>query len=237
MKKIIVSTALLTFFAFSIQSFGLKSTPGPLKTEQETTPNGFLVENYTVRDKAIYKKYSQAVNKLWSQYKGELIIYDQNSKAAEQNPGSVIAVIKFASVSDAQKCYSSPQYTALKKLRLSSTEDSSVLLVQSGLVDPLPNNTGKPHGYMIANYEINNQAVFQKYMDAAGTLAPKYNGAVTVFDFNAKVLEGNGKPVFGVAEFNSLSEAEKFYNSSEYSSARRFRITSTEGTVLLAQSK
>ena len=236
MKKIIGYTALLILLTFSIQSFGLKNTVSSLNAVQEPTPNGFLVANYVVRDKLIYKKYSKAVNQLWSKYKGELIIYDDASKAVEGNPGSVITVVKFQSVIDAQKCYNSSEYTALKKLRLASTK-GSVLLVQSGLPAAPSDNKKKPHGYMIANYEIKNQAIFQKYMDAAGTLAPKYNGAVTIFDFNAKILEGNGKPVFGVAEFNSLDEAEKFYYSLEYTAARRFRITSTEGTVLLAQSK
>jgi len=94
----------------------------------------------------------------------------------------------------------------------------------------------QPHGYMIANYNNNNKETFQKYMDAAGNLAPKYNGAVTLFDFNAKTLEGNPKSVIGVAEFHSLADAKRFYNSPEYTAARKFRIASTEGSVLLAES-
>ncbi|MCP2025818.1 uncharacterized protein (DUF1330 family) [Flavobacterium sp. HSC-32F16] len=225
---------LLIALTFSVLSFGLKNTTVSTKADQQTVPNGYLVMNYNVRDRVIYKKYTKAVNQLWTKYKGELIIYSTVSKSVEGTPGSVVAVVRFPTIADAEKCYNSSQYTALKKLRSASTE-GSVLLAESNMPAVISRNQIKPHGYMIANYEIKNQATFQKYMDAAGTLAPKYNGEVTVFDFKAKVLEGKGKPVFGVAEFNSLIEAEKFYNSQEYTLARRFRITSTEGTVLLAQ--
>ena len=49
----------------------------------------------------------------------------------------------------------------------------------------------QPRGYMIANYDIKDQAGFQKYMDAAGSLAPKYHGTVTVFNLNATAVEGH----------------------------------------------
>jgi uncharacterized protein (DUF1330 family) len=94
----------------------------------------------------------------------------------------------------------------------------------------------QPHGYMIANYTINDQETFQKYMEAAGSLAPKYNGKVIIYDVTTRTLEGNPKSVIAVAEFPSLAEAERFYNSPEYTAARKFRIASTEGWVLLTSS-
>lgn len=94
----------------------------------------------------------------------------------------------------------------------------------------------QPHGYLVANYTVNDQATYQKYMEAAGPLAPKYNGKVIIYDVNSRTLEGNPKTVFGVAEFPSVEEAERFYNSPEYTAARKFRIASTEGSALLASS-
>lgn len=47
-----------------------------------------------------------------------------------------------------------------------------------------------PHGYMIANYQVNDQATFQRYTEAAGSLAPKYGGKVIVFNLNATAVEG-----------------------------------------------
>jgi uncharacterized protein (DUF1330 family) len=38
-----------------------------------------------------------------------------------------------------------------------------------------------------------------------------------------------------VAEFPGVAEAERFYNSPEYTAARKFRIASTEGSVVLVE--
>lgn len=90
-------------------------------------------------------------------------------------------------------------------------------------------------GYMIANYEIKDQATFQKYMDAAGPLAPKYNGKVTIFNLKSTGVEGAPKSVMAIAEFPSLTQAQRFYNSPEYSEAKKLRIASTEGSVVITE--
>ena len=101
---------------------------------------------------------------------------------------------------------------------------------------PSTSKAPQPHGYLVANYTVHDQATFQKYMEAAGTLASKYNGKVIIFDVNTRTLEGNPKSVIAIAEFPSVADAEQFYNSPEYTAARKFRIASTEGSVLLAES-
>jgi uncharacterized protein (DUF1330 family) len=93
----------------------------------------------------------------------------------------------------------------------------------------------QPLGYMIANYQINDQAVFEQYLDAAGALAGKYGGRVIVFNLNATAVEGSPRSVMAIAEFPSLAEAERFYNSPEYTAARQFRIASTEGSVIITE--
>lgn len=93
----------------------------------------------------------------------------------------------------------------------------------------------QPHGYMIANYEIKDDAIFQKYMEAAGPLAPKYHGKVIVFNLKSTAVEGNPKSVMAIAEFPSLADAQQFYNSPEYTEAKRFRIAATEGTVVITE--
>ena len=76
-------------------------------------------------------------------------------------------------------------------------------------------------GYPIANFTVKDQAVFNKYMKAAGTLPPKYNGKVIIYNENPTVLEGNPQTVIAVVEFSSLAEAERFYNSAGYTAARQ----------------
>ncbi len=92
-----------------------------------------------------------------------------------------------------------------------------------------------PRGYLVANYTIHDQETFKKYMEAAGPLAPKFNGQVIIYDVKARTLEGNPKSVMAVAEFSSVAEAERFYNSPEYTAAKKLRIASTEGSVVLAE--
>lgn len=93
----------------------------------------------------------------------------------------------------------------------------------------------QPHGYMIANYEIKDQATFQKYMEAAGPLAPKYGGKVIVFNLKAPAVEGHPKSVMAIAEFPSLADAQRFYKSPEYTAAKKLRIAATQGSVVITE--
>lgn len=56
---------------------------------------------------------------------------------------------------------------------------------------------------MIANYEIKDQSTFQKYMEAAGPVAPKYGGKVIVFNLKAPVVEGKPKSLERLKGFNN----------------------------------
>ena len=90
-------------------------------------------------------------------------------------------------------------------------------------------------GYMIANYTITDQAGFQRYMDAAGSLAAQYGGKIIVFNLNATAVEGKPESVMAIAEFPSLADAQRFYGSPEYTEARKFRMASTKGSVVITE--
>ena len=96
-------------------------------------------------------------------------------------------------------------------------------------------DAAQPHGYMIANYEIIDQETYAEYMEAAGPLAPQYGGRIIVFNLDSTGVEGDPQSVMAIAEFPSLADAERFYNSPEYTEARKFRIASTEGTVVITE--
>lgn len=87
---------------------------------------------------------------------------------------------------------------------------------------PISPPKAQPLGYMVISYDIKDQAEFKKYMDAAGTLAAKFNGKVTIFNMNVKGEEGKPRSVFGMVEFPNLADAERFYRSPEYTAARKF---------------
>lgn len=91
-------------------------------------------------------------------------------------------------------------------------------------------------GYLIANYVIHNEEIYQKYIAAASVLNVHFRPNAIVYDRNAKVVESGMKRVIAIAEFESLEAAERFYYSLEYQEAMKYRIASTEGSVLLAES-
>lgn len=95
---------------------------------------------------------------------------------------------------------------------------------------PTSASTALPHGYMVISYDIKDKIMFQKYMDAAGSLAAKFNGKVTIFNMKVTGAEGKPRSVFGMVEFSSLADAQRFYDSPEYTAARKFRIAATKGT-------
>lgn len=90
-------------------------------------------------------------------------------------------------------------------------------------------------GYMIANYTISDQAGFQKYMEAAGSLASRFGGKIIVFNLNATAVEGKPESVMAIAEFPSVADAQRFYQSPEYTAAKQFRIAATKGSVIITE--
>ncbi|MFB9983184.1 DUF1330 domain-containing protein [Mesorhizobium kowhaii] len=120
----------------------------------------------------------------------------------------------------------------MKKLAIGAAAATAVTIALAAT--GYAQNTQAP-GYMIANYTIKDDAGYQKYMEEAGPLAPKYGGKIIVFNLNATAVEGQPKKVIAIAEFPSLADAQRFYNSPEYTAARTFRVASTEGTVVITE--
>lgn len=118
----------------------------------------------------------------------------------------------------------------MKKLIIGTASVIAIALGSTGHAE-----VAQAPGYMIANYTIKNQAGFKKYMEEAGPLAPKFGGKIIVFNLNATAVEGNPQSVMAIAEFPSVADAQRFYNSPEYTAARKFRIDSTEGSVVITE--
>src|SRR4051794_12507899 len=95
--------------------------------------------------------------------------------------------------------------------------------------------TGAPRAYMIGSYDIKDQAVFQQYIKAASPLVTQYGGRVIVYNPNATAIEGSSRSVIAIAEFPSLADAQRYYNSPEYTAARQFFTNSTEGFRIITE--
>jgi uncharacterized protein (DUF1330 family) len=96
-------------------------------------------------------------------------------------------------------------------------------------------NQTSPKGYLIATFTIHDQDTFQKYVEAGGHLAEKFNGRVILFDTNPKIVEGKSEAIVALMEFETHEDLERFYNSPEYTAARQFRIEATTSTIILAK--
>lgn len=92
-----------------------------------------------------------------------------------------------------------------------------------------------PRAYMIGSYDIKDQAVFQQYIEAASPLVTQYGGRVIVYNPNVTAIEGSSRSVIAIAEFPSLADAERYYNSPEYTAARQFFTESTEGFRIITE--
>ena len=96
-------------------------------------------------------------------------------------------------------------------------------------------NDAQTPAYMIGSYDIKDQAVFAQYIEAASPLVTQYGGRVIVYNANVKAIEGSSRSVIAIAEFPSLAEAERYYNSPEYTAARQFFTNSTEGFRIITE--
>ena len=118
----------------------------------------------------------------------------------------------------------------MKKLIFGAASAMAIAVGSTGFAQDV-----RAPGYMIANYTITDQAGFQKYMEEAGPLAPKFGGKIIVFNLNATAVEGKPHSVMAIAEFPSVADARRFYDSPEYTAARKFRVASTEGSVVITE--
>jgi uncharacterized protein (DUF1330 family) len=90
--------------------------------------------------------------------------------------------------------------------------------------------------YMIGSYDVRDEAGFQKYIQAATPIVSQYGGRVIVYNPGPKpIVEGEPRSVIAVAEFPSLADAQRYYNSPEYTAARKFFTDSTEGWRLITE--
>ena len=92
-----------------------------------------------------------------------------------------------------------------------------------------------PRAYMIGSYDIKDQAGFQQYIKAASPLVTQYGGRVIVYNPNVTAIEGSARSVIAIAEFPSLADAQRYYNSPEYTAARQFFTKSTEGFRIITE--
>ncbi|HUV13500.1 MAG TPA: DUF1330 domain-containing protein [Acidobacteriota bacterium] len=79
-------------------------------------------------------------------------------------------------------------------------------------------------GYMIVRVEVTDWEQYQKYMEVTPGIVAQYGGRFIVRGGRTSALEGPEESTrVVVVEFPSFDRAVEFYNSPEYTEARRLR--------------
>ncbi len=95
---------------------------------------GYIVANYKINDPEAFENYPPAVGPTLAQYGGRILAADRSVRPVEGSPQSVIVIVEFETAEAAQRWYDSPENSAVKGLRTSTTE--GWLAIADGLVMP-----------------------------------------------------------------------------------------------------
>ena len=91
--------------------------------------------------------------------------------------------------------------------------------------------------YFIAQYKVNDSALYQEYAQGAGATMEDAGGKLLVFDVGAETIEGAPPgPQTVIIEFESVEAAKAWYDSDAYQAVVGKRLAATEGFAILSQS-
>ena len=91
--------------------------------------------------------------------------------------------------------------------------------------------------YFIAQYVVNNPALYGEYQQGAGPTLAAAGGELVSFDVGAETVEGNPPgPQTVVIKFESTEAAKAWYDSPDYQAALPKRLEATEGFAVISQS-
>ncbi len=88
----------------------------------------YLVVNYRITDGEGMAKYREAVIPQLTETGCEFLVINDDAEVIEGSPAPTVIVLKFESVEAAKAWYNSPEYQAIKPLRLNATTDSWIAL-------------------------------------------------------------------------------------------------------------
>lgn len=90
----------------------------------------YYMNSYNIIDPGKYSEYGPLALQLITKYGGEVLVADTEGAAIEGTAKTMNAVIRFPSQEAALNCYNDPEYQDVKKIRLESTSDCSMILVK-----------------------------------------------------------------------------------------------------------
>ena len=92
-----------------------------------------------------------------------------------------------------------------------------------------------PAGYVIAEVDVQDPAMFKNYSDnVPGTIA-QYNGHYIIRGGKMKAVEGDAPKRFVVIAFDSMEKAEAWEGSPEYDAIKGIRHSSAKSRVFITE--
>jgi uncharacterized protein (DUF1330 family) len=90
----------------------------------------YYMNSYDIIDADEYQKYGPLAIPLIIKYGGEVLAADTDGIAIEGSAKHMNAIIRFPSEEAALNCYNDPEYQEVKKIRVNSTANCSMVLVK-----------------------------------------------------------------------------------------------------------
>ena len=90
----------------------------------------YYMNSYDIVNPDEYQKYGPLAIPLIIRYGGEVLAADVNGVAVEGTAKNMNAIIRFPSEEAALNCYNDPEYQEVKKIRINSTSNCSMVLVK-----------------------------------------------------------------------------------------------------------
>ena len=91
----------------------------------------YLINSYDILDMEAFKSYPPKVAIILKKYGASVLASDLEAKAFEGKARTINAIIEFPSAEAATNCYNDPEYAEIKNIRLNSTTNYTMILVNA----------------------------------------------------------------------------------------------------------
>ena len=90
----------------------------------------YLINSYDIVDAAVFQNYPPKVLPILQKYGAKVLSSDTTATALEGTPKTMNAIIEFPSEEAVWNCYNDPEYVEIRKIRLSSTRNTTMVIAK-----------------------------------------------------------------------------------------------------------
>jgi uncharacterized protein (DUF1330 family) len=198
--------------------------------------SAYVIGDITVTDPETFAKYAGLVPASSGAFGGKYLVRGPDKcepAEGDWNPKRFV-LAEYKDVDTIKAWYYSDEYKELTKLRQSASTGS--LLIAEG-IDPHDQgkDSGNP-GYLVADIEVTDPAVFDEYRAGVSSTIAAYGGKYLVRGATGEVLEGPWTPKrLVVLEFESIARLKEWYNSTDYADLKKMRHSASTTRAIFAE--